>query len=73
MKDDESWLFAQNYSNPILKNSSIGMMGLGLLGLLLKLDETYSVILAIIIVLALCLAPIYLTEKALKERFPDKF
>ncbi len=71
-KSQTHWDYAQKYSTIQMKRASLGMILLGLLGKFLNLNNELEPILGMAIVLILTLAPLFVTELELKNKFPEE-
>jgi len=71
MKSQEHWDFAQDYSNVQMKKAALAMILLGLIGHFLNLGRDLELAVSCMIVGILTLAPVFITERALKDRFPE--
>lgn len=63
MSSQEKWDFAQNYSSKEMIRQGVVIIGIGLIGIFIKLSEIISVFIALSLVIASVILLLYKTEK----------
>ncbi len=71
MSSQEKWDFAQNYSSKEMIRQGVVIIGIGLIGIFIKLSEIISVFIALSLVIASVILLLYKTEKKLKQSFKE--
>jgi len=70
-KSQAHWDFAQAYSSKVMKNCGLAMIILGCSLYFLKPQILFQEFIGIFLAVLFCFIPLIVTERALKERFPE--